>query len=118
MSISEIRTRSEQRLEQLEALRRPLTVGESTELRRCLHAIYMRQWKAARIEREMHSAAMDEHAIEPEGRVRKEIDGIATRMELADDPSWPLPAYPDWQDGAREASTALYVAIQRAGVRP
>jgi hypothetical protein len=36
------KTRSEQRLEWLENLRRPLTDEESDELRKALHAIYTR----------------------------------------------------------------------------
>lgn len=36
-----IKTASEQRLEYLESLRRPLTDQESDELRRALHAVYM-----------------------------------------------------------------------------
>lgn len=36
------KTRSEQRLEWLESLRRPLSDQESEELQRCLHAVYER----------------------------------------------------------------------------
>ena len=43
-----IKTRSEQRLEWLESLRRPLTDEESAELQRCLHAIYVRNRNLAR----------------------------------------------------------------------
>lgn len=111
--IAEIKTRSEQRLAQLEALRRPLTDGESAELRRCLHAIYQRQWKAAKIEREMHGEAMAEYRIEPEARMRAEIDGIADRMIEAHDDDWPLPKADSWQEHAREASAKLRDAILR-----
>lgn len=48
-------TRSEQRIKQLIALKRPLTERESEELYRALHADYMRKWrveKAKQIERE------------------------------------------------------------------
>ena len=40
MSAFRFKTRSEQRLEYLENLRRPLTDAESEELQRCLHAVY------------------------------------------------------------------------------
>ena len=42
-----IKTPSEQRLEWLESLKRPLTDEESAELQRALHAVYCRQRKAA-----------------------------------------------------------------------
>lgn len=40
MNAPAFKTRSEQRLEWLEGLKRPLTDIESDELRRCLHATY------------------------------------------------------------------------------
>lgn len=45
-----IRTRSEQRLEWLEkqGRRGELTPAESDELHRCLHAIYVREWRKRR----------------------------------------------------------------------
>jgi hypothetical protein len=42
-----LKTISEQKLEWLESLRRPLTSEESDELRRALHAVYCRQRKSA-----------------------------------------------------------------------
>lgn len=48
---SQIKTRSEQRLEQLKALRRPLTEAEQGELYRALHAVYMRDWRRHQISR-------------------------------------------------------------------
>lgn len=41
MNARDYKTRSEQRVEQLEGLRRPLTDAESDELRRALHAVYV-----------------------------------------------------------------------------
>jgi hypothetical protein len=116
-----LKSRSEQRLEQLEALERPLTEDEGDEIRKCLHAIYMSRWRAEKAEREMNEAAMQEHGICHESLVRAEIEGIASRMERAVDPDWPTPnrrLYPDWQTDARAATDALCLAIKRAGVRP
>ena len=109
-----MKTKSEQRLEQLEALRRPLTDAEGAELRRCLHAIYMGQWRAEKAEREMIDAALKEHRICPDSLVRAEVEGIASRMEDAFDDAWPLPKADDWQDHARQASEQLRVTILRA----
>lgn len=46
----QFKTRAEQRLEHLQALRRPLTEHESDELRQSLHAVYTRDRKLARME--------------------------------------------------------------------
>jgi hypothetical protein len=43
-----IKTPSEQRLEHLEQLKRPLTPDESAELQRALHANYVRGWRKTR----------------------------------------------------------------------
>lgn len=40
-----IKTRSEQTLEWLESLGRPLTDSESDQLKRSMHAIYMKNWR-------------------------------------------------------------------------
>lgn len=114
--MSRIKSRSEQRLEQLEALKRPLTEEEGVELRKCLHAIYMQRWRAEAAEREMNEKALREHAICHESLVRSEIDGIAARMEAAFDDEWPLISVPyeRWQVHAREASAMLRDAILRA----
>jgi hypothetical protein len=42
-----IKTPSEQRLEWLEGLKRPLTDAESAELQRALHAVYCRRRKSS-----------------------------------------------------------------------
>lgn len=42
-------TRSEQRLEQLKALKRPLTDAESEELARVMHAVYERERRLSRL---------------------------------------------------------------------
>jgi len=42
------KTLAEQRLEYLENLRRPLSEAESEELRRSLHAVYVRNRRMAR----------------------------------------------------------------------
>lgn len=108
-----IKTRSEQRLAELEALKRPLTEEECAEVRKCLHAIYMQRWRAEAVEREMNAAALREHGICHESMAKSEIEGIATRMEEARCESWPLPKAADWQDHAREASGQLRDAIFR-----
>lgn len=46
-SAPRIKTPSEQRLEWLEGLKRPLTDDESRELQRALHAVYCRNRKLA-----------------------------------------------------------------------
>jgi hypothetical protein len=114
--MSRIKSRSEQRLEQLEALERPLTEDEGVELRKCLHAIYMQRWRAEAAEREMNEAALKEHRICHESMVRAEIDGIASRMEAAFDNDWPLVSVPyeQWQEHARHASALLRDTILNA----
>lgn len=65
MNAPAIKTHAEQKLEWLEALKRPLTDQESEELRRALHATYCRNLrlaKASRIEREIHAGALEEYA--------------------------------------------------------
>lgn len=46
MNAPAFKTRSEQKLEWLESLHRPLTDDESDELRRSLHAVYCHERKA------------------------------------------------------------------------
>lgn len=105
-----LKTKAEQRLEQLEALKRPLTRQESAELRRCLHAIYMRNW---RIERALFGTGGD--LVDVARTAIHEIEAIAKRMDEAEDEGWPLPkAEADWQDHARAASAQLRDAILRA----
>lgn len=61
MSSPSFKTRSEQKLEWLESLDRPLTDEESNELHRALHAVYCRNLKlqrAARIEREVRDQVL------------------------------------------------------------
>jgi hypothetical protein len=106
-----IQTRSEQRLAQLEAIQRPLNEEEGVELRKCLHAIYMRQWRA---ERDAFADLMNEHRIFPETIATMAVDAIAQRMEDARDESWPLPKAKDWQEHARTASDQLRDTILRA----
>lgn len=43
------KTRSELALEHLESLKRPLTDEESDQLRRALHAVYIRGWRATKL---------------------------------------------------------------------
>lgn len=43
MNAFAFKTRSQQRLEYLDGLKRPLTDEESADLQRCLHAIYERE---------------------------------------------------------------------------
>lgn len=49
MNAPDFKTRAEQKLEWLESLGRPLTEDESEELRRCLHATYMGNWRASMV---------------------------------------------------------------------
>ena len=48
MNIETTQTRSQQRIQQLINIGRPLTEEESDELYRALHADYMRKWRAER----------------------------------------------------------------------
>ncbi len=54
------KTRAEQRLEQFEQFKRPLTDDESTELHRSLHAVYVRNWRQARELKELAAARREE----------------------------------------------------------
>jgi hypothetical protein len=107
---SPIKTRSEQRLAQLEATRRPLTKAESNELRKCLHAIYMRHW---RLSQSIHGHVGGE-LLEVQKRARVETNAIAYRMGAAVDADWPIPRVDDWQEHARTASDQLRDTILRA----
>lgn len=57
------KTRSEQRIEQLINIGRPLTDEESEELYRALHADYMRKWRTEKAKVEMRH--LDLAASEP-----------------------------------------------------
>lgn len=110
-----LKTRAEQRLEQLEALERPLTREESDELRRCLHAIYVRNWRLT----QSVIGRVDGELPDVQFAARLETGPIADRMEAATDEDWPVtPCRGDeWQDHAREASHMLLMAIEKATVR-
>ena len=74
-----LKTRSEQRLEQLESIPRRLTDAESAEVLRCEHAIYMHHWRARKIERQMNAPALAQHAAEEAAlleRVEREMIGV------------------------------------------
>lgn len=107
-----LKTRSEQRLEQLEALQRSLTRGEDNELRKCLHAIYMRHW---RLERGGMGAGGE--LLEAQKRGRVEVNAIAYRMNATRDEDWPIPHADDWQEHARIASNQLRDAILSSQAR-
>lgn len=72
-------TRSQQRIQQLVALKRPLTEEESDELYRALHADYMRKWRierAKQVEREAGRFIQTEsrkHELELLKRARSEL---------------------------------------------
>jgi hypothetical protein len=106
------KTRSEQRLEQLEAIRRPLTKREGDDLRRCLHAIYMRNWRLER--------SISNHGggglLEVQKQARVETNAIAYRMENATDEAWEQThrRFDQWQDDARNGSEMLLTAILKA----
>jgi hypothetical protein len=104
-------SRTEQRLAELEALRRPLTEEEGVDLRRCLHTLYMRHWRA---ELEMNEAALREYGIAPECAPELEVEPLARRMEAADCDSWRAPRMPKWEADARAASDLLRDTILRA----
>lgn len=76
-----LKTKAEQRIEQLINCGRPLTDGESDELYRALHADYMRKWrieKAKRIEREAGrfvQAESRKHELQLLKRTRAEMVG-------------------------------------------
>lgn len=106
-----LRPTPDERLAELEAIQRPLTDEESEELRRVIHAIYMRHWRAELAEREMHLAAAKENRVEPPKFDGSISASIADRMIAARDKAW-LPLKSDsWQDDAREASDQLRDAI-------
>lgn len=108
-----MKSKSERRLEELEAIQRPLTGEESEDLRRCLHAIYMRRWRA---ELEMNEAALRDLDIVPECAAKLEVEAIAKRMEDARCDSW-NPRPDKWQADARIASDQLRDAILRAAAK-
>lgn len=113
-----LRPGPDERLAELEAIQRPLTDDESAELRRCLHTLYMRHWRAELAEREMNVAGLEEHKITPPPCDKSTADAVANRMIAAVDKAW-LPLKSDrWQDDARMASDALCQAIHAAGVHP
>lgn len=103
-----IKTRSEQRLEQLDEIKRerPLTDDEIADLNRCEKAIYMRAWKA---ERDLKAKALAEYHKE---------ETITLAKVTAELPDWPIPPVRDWQDNATYASTELCLAILKAGLHP
>jgi hypothetical protein len=81
-------TRSQQRLEELIALRRPLTPVEQDELYRALHADYMRKWRIAKAEaeelkREAEIARMDLDLCKFEPRQKNERLLARLRLEAA-----------------------------------
>jgi hypothetical protein len=104
------RTRSEIRLDELEAFERPLTASESNELRKCLHAIYMRNWRIAQsIEGRVGGELLDVHKA-----ATLEVNAIATRMIASRDDGWLPPKTDDWMEQARQGSERLRAAIVRA----
>ena len=73
MKAPAFKTRSEQKLEWLESLDRPLTDEESDELRRSLHAVYCmnRRARALSLHRSEELALLGE--VEREARMRSEL---------------------------------------------
>lgn len=122
MTVS-IRTRSEQRLEQLEAIgrERRLTDDEHAEILRCEHAIYCRNQRLARrIEQEMGAGILAEFEgstphLQAEGELSEARLDIA---EAGGTTGWPVPPCRDWQANAVQASDTLRRSIKMAGVRP
>lgn len=94
MSAAGIKTRSEQRLEQLESIDRRLTDAEHEEVRRCEHAIYMHHWRAAKIEKAFNAPILKQHAAEEADlleRVEREI--VGTKDERVTDYSQETPRF-------------------------
>lgn len=75
MNAPAFKTRSEQRLEWLESLKRPLSDQESDELRRSLHAVYCTTRKANILARHR------EEEIELLARVRAEASSLELQPE-------------------------------------
>ena len=98
-------TKSEQRLKWLESLRRPLTRDEQDELYRCLHAIYVRERRIAKLEGEARDKALAAHRAETE-EILERVQREAFRKVNA-------PPNDEWMDDAREGSAKLLDAIQR-----
>lgn len=125
MTAFSYKTRSEQLLEELETLDRALTETEQGQLRRCLHAVYMRHWRITKIEREANGAAEAAHEREEaQLRARVEVEAIATRMDMAEaEQGLPRHKWREAIDRARETdaragSRDLVDAIAQAGLTP
>lgn len=81
-----LKTKSEQAIEQLESLGRPLTDDESRQLERAMHAVYERNRRLSRamvLEREIKGQVLDRHR-EEEAEILRAVEAEA---EL-----------PDWHD--------------------
>lgn len=63
MSAPALKSKSEQKLEWLESLGRPLSDEESVELRRCLHAVYCRNWRLERERKALKQHKAEERAL-------------------------------------------------------
>ena len=94
-------TKSEQRLKWLEGLRRPLTKDEQDELYRCLHAIYVREKRIAKLQGEARDIALDAHKRET-GALLDKVEREALRKATPNDA---------WMDEAREGSAKLLEAL-------
>lgn len=93
---------TDERIKHLVGLSRPLTDDEQAELYRALHANYMREWRAARIEREANAETLEKDRQENTqtlARVQRE----ARKYKPND----------EWMNDAREGSARLLDAIQR-----
>lgn len=106
----------DERLAELEALDRLLTDEESEELRRCIHTLYMRHWRAELAEREMNLPAVTEHKVTPPAINKAHVEAIADRMIAARNEAWLPRKFDRWQDDARQGSQMLLAAIQKATV--
>lgn len=49
------KTRAEQKLDHLQSLDRPLSAAEKAEIDRCIHAIYMREWRYRKASEEVRT---------------------------------------------------------------
>ena len=95
-------TKSEQRLRWFDSLTRPLTEDEQEEYYRALHANYMREWRAARVEREANAETLEKDKRE-NAQTLERVQKEARKYKPND----------EWMNDAREGSARLLDAIQR-----
>lgn len=63
MNAPDFKSKAEQKLEWLSHLGRPLTDEESDELRKCIHAVYCRDWRLEREKKALIQHRAEERAL-------------------------------------------------------